>query len=222
MSMTQFKKMKIRTVIILIASFVLLLAMIVVMVNLREYIGKGKKKAAELPKCLSKYKTPAELGDDIFSGNISIDGDLYRLPAPLSQFLDNGWVLDKDISAISPGRSEHFEIKRNGMRLSIEVSNRAAYKTSPANCAVYSFTSLTCPVILPTGIEPGLTDEYEFDLKVGSLFAFEGKTYFNGREHYLYRHRDEKKDSNLDMQFFFNADNRTLSGIRFVSTRWDY
>jgi hypothetical protein len=136
--------------------------------------------------------------------------------------LDNGWVLDKDISAISPGRSEHFEIKRNGMRLSIEVSNRAAYKTSPANCAVCSFTSLTCPVILPTGIEPGVTDEYEFDLKVGSLFAFEGKTYFNGREHYLYRHRDEKKDSNLDMQFFFNADNRTLSGIRFVSTRWDY
>ena len=223
MSISQFEKLKIRTFIILTASFVLLLAMIVVMVYLRDYIGNGKKKAdAELPRCLSKYETPAELGDDIFSGNISIDGDLYRLPAPLSQFLDNGWVLDKEISLIKPGWSEFLEIERNGKKLYIAVSNLATYKTSTLNCAVYRFRSATCPIIFPRGLELGVTEEYEFDLKVGSLFTFEGKAYFNGYEHYWYRFLDPKDNSRLDMQFFFNADNSTLGGIEYSTSRWDY
>ena len=104
--------MKVRTVIFLSASFVLLMAMIVVMADLREYIGKGEKNAdVKLPKCLSNYETPAELGNDIFSGNISIDGALYRLPAPLSQLLDNGRVSDKDLSVIRPGRGRTFRNK---------------------------------------------------------------------------------------------------------------
>ena len=42
------------------------------------------------------YKVPTELGNDILSFNVEIEGDLYRLPAPVSAFLENGWKFNDD------------------------------------------------------------------------------------------------------------------------------
>ena len=39
------------------------------------------------------YKAPTELGDDLLSFTIKLEGDLYKLPAPMSAFLDNGFTI---------------------------------------------------------------------------------------------------------------------------------
>ncbi|MCL2671197.1 MAG: serine/threonine protein kinase [Clostridiales bacterium] len=54
------------------------------------------------------YRAPAELGDDIKSFNVMIDGDLYHLPAPLSAFLDNGWAIYNKTLDHLPGMSSNY------------------------------------------------------------------------------------------------------------------
>ena len=42
------------------------------------------------------YTAPTQLGNELGSFNVELDGDLYRLPAPLTVFLDNGWEISKE------------------------------------------------------------------------------------------------------------------------------
>ena len=48
------------------------------------------------PEYLSKYKAPSSLGDDLLSGNISINGKVYNVPVPLKVLLEDGWSLGGD------------------------------------------------------------------------------------------------------------------------------
>ena len=45
------------------------------------------------------YQAPSELGDDFTSFIVEYAGDLYQLPAPLSEFVKNGWTIDTSQSA---------------------------------------------------------------------------------------------------------------------------
>ncbi|MBR6765510.1 MAG: hypothetical protein IKM06_03400, partial [Clostridia bacterium] len=64
-------------------------------VSVRNDISTGVKTETsnDRPEYLSKYTAPTALETDPFSEIISVDGDLYRLPAPLSEFLNNGWTI---------------------------------------------------------------------------------------------------------------------------------
>ncbi len=49
--------------------------------------------SAEAPEYLASYAAPEELGDDPTQPVFELMGDLYRLPCPVSVFLDNGWEI---------------------------------------------------------------------------------------------------------------------------------
>ena len=40
------------------------------------------------------YQAPTALSDNIFECIFELDGHLYRLPCPVTEFLDNGWTVD--------------------------------------------------------------------------------------------------------------------------------
>ncbi len=42
---------------------------------------------------LAGYKAPEELGDDLYSGNVRLEGDLYHMPIPISELVKNGWEI---------------------------------------------------------------------------------------------------------------------------------
>ena len=42
------------------------------------------------------YNAPDQLGNELGSFNVELDGDLYHLPAPLTAFLDNGWEISQE------------------------------------------------------------------------------------------------------------------------------
>ena len=46
---------------------------------------------------MTNYQTPAALGSDFMDPEVEFMGNLYRLPAPVSAFLDNGWEM-KDVA----------------------------------------------------------------------------------------------------------------------------
>ena len=90
----------------------------------------------EVPEYLSTYKEPTELGDDIFSFIVKIEGDLYQLPAPVSAFTDNGWVITYKPDYVVSGISKDIVFERNGKKLRADIMNFADYQTIPENCAV--------------------------------------------------------------------------------------
>lgn len=51
----------------------------------------------EVPEIRTNYQTPAALGSDFMDPEVEFMGNLYRLPAPVSAFLDNGWEM-KDVA----------------------------------------------------------------------------------------------------------------------------
>jgi len=56
------------------------------------YCVKRNPAPGQFPTAVTAYETPIELGDDWRTFIVRIDGDLYRLPAPITTFVENGWV----------------------------------------------------------------------------------------------------------------------------------
>ena len=45
---------------------------------------------------VGKYTAPEEISDNLWDYTISLMGDMYTFPAPISAVMDNGWELIKD------------------------------------------------------------------------------------------------------------------------------
>jgi len=128
------------------------------------------------------YSAPEELGNDLTSFNVEIEGDVYRLPAPLSAFFDNGWEITEEGLGVIAEYELGFisvDLVRNdttfeGVQLEIYDDN----VVNVENCIVvgiiakrYSFwgESDEISVVLPGGITIG-TSKDEVESAYRSLF----------------------------------------------------
>lgn len=94
---------------------------------------------SEIPQVVAQYQTPQELGEDIASGTVRIDGSLYRIPAPVSAFLENGWkiVYDGNSEVIAGQDSgDGYYLMKNQQKLRICVKNYDDNATTVENCFV--------------------------------------------------------------------------------------
>ena len=131
-----------------------------------------------VPEVVTNYKAPTELGDDILSFNIMIDGDLYNLPFPVSEMASNGWTLDEKNSAdvISAYGGGYIYMQKENVRFRVRAENFASYATIPMNCFINSVAvyernqntsdALRCDWKMPLGIYGGMSqDELETSLQ---------------------------------------------------------
>jgi len=94
-----------------------------------DLISKGATIYNDITNKEENYATPVELGNDLASFNIQIDGDLYRLPAPVSAFLNNGWEFESWLSWDDPPegipavRKFRIYLVRDDLSLFVEVFN---------------------------------------------------------------------------------------------------
>ncbi|MCL2828452.1 MAG: DUF4366 domain-containing protein [Oscillospiraceae bacterium] len=58
--------------------------------------------ADDFPISVRNYEAPTSLSDDLNSFIVKIDGDLYRLPAPMEAFVENGWYFSDPGMHIGP------------------------------------------------------------------------------------------------------------------------
>ena len=105
------------------------------------------------------------LGTDLTSGQLSFDGEIYDLPAPVSQFLENGFVLlpeesDMELDAMQSGFAV---MQKDNKSVQIRVENTAEQKRDVRECVVTSLESSKYTdgfqLILPRGIQLGMTQE---------------------------------------------------------------
>jgi len=106
--------------------------------NVKYLIDRTNPKA---PAYLKKYKAPAELGSDAFSGVVSVNGDVYKLPAPVSAFTDNGWTITAQPDSIIAGDFDYITLENGTKTLDAVIINYGEYQTIPANCVVTEITA---------------------------------------------------------------------------------
>lgn len=119
----------------------------------------------EVPADVAAYEAPTELGDDLFSYVVEMDGALYQLPCPASVFVENGWTIDEDNTqeSISAKSSGWVAFIKGGNSFDDLARNSEDYATIPENCWIESLSAgdygMKISMKLPGGIEIGTTEE---------------------------------------------------------------
>lgn len=106
--------------------------------NIVELEGADNSVSDEVPEAVKNYKAPTELGDDFYSFRVELEGNLYKLPCPVSEFLANGFEIDEKNSdmEIAAGSFGWVNLRYNNQVLRAIARNHADYATVIENCFV--------------------------------------------------------------------------------------
>jgi hypothetical protein len=135
---------------------------------------------------VSAYQTPIELGTDITSGIIELEGDLYQLPVPASVLERNGWKLSVSFpSEIEPGEYVGVHFSRGDKGFDCLVYNIGRERTSLHNCFIEYLTPTEDDSFkLPDGIQVGSSREDLVNTLQGTNYEFI-QEYLSGTDYYL-------------------------------------
>lgn len=109
-------------------------------ITLKNFIETEDDKtttSTERPAYLDEYKAPSAMGKDLKSSVVKIEGDLYQLPCPVSEFIDNGWKVIQQSGDVVAGGKDSIRMEKNGKKIDLSIINYADYQTTVENCAVY-------------------------------------------------------------------------------------
>lgn len=142
------------------------------------------------PDYLDNYVKPVQLSEDIFSYVLRLQGDLYKLPAPVSEFTNNGWSIVSQVDHVAAGQEavSGLRMSKNGVELTFNIKNFSDKQTSSNETMVTNVyvNSVFYPDVdfeLSGGIKFGMT-ENEFISKI-DVSSFE-KSSFSGKTEYAY------------------------------------
>lgn len=106
--------------------------------NLVELEGADNSVSDEVPDVVKNYKAPTELGNDFYSFHVELEGNLYKLPCPVTEFLANGFKIDEKNSdmEIAAGSFGWVDLRYNNQTLHAIARNHADYATVIENCFI--------------------------------------------------------------------------------------
>lgn len=147
-----------------------------------------------------RYKKPEELGDNLVSGVMEIEGDLYKLPIPVSEFLKNGWEIsfkDDDKTTLSGNEYAFGILTKDGVKIpDAEIYNFDKTKNDVENCYVISVavsSESKIDISLPKEIKTEMTED-------GFLAAVSGlNCILNSAEFNQYTFTDGKINLTVDV-----------------------
>lgn len=172
-------------------------------IELNNFIYQAVTETNEaIPAYLAEYIAPTALGDDLFSGIIQIEGELYQIPAPINTFLDNGWEFSSCPAYVVAGGEESITLARDGKTLNIEAANFAEYQTIPENCIVTHLSIYESDFVsseLPLGITGTMTLNELEDIVPDVMDRTDG-LYSTGFYYYEYDPRDFTLSFSVDIE----------------------
>ena len=172
----------------------------------------------DVPEFLSEYQVPTALEDNITSCVVKIGGDLYRLPAPVSAFTDNGWTISSKPDKVLSGKKEGIEITRDGVTLYVHINNLSDYQTIVENCVISK---------VRVDSEDGIDMELSGNMKLGTTRAevesavtedfstYSGSNY-DSWSYFEYTPRDYWVDIYVDKE------TGLVNGFSVNCNTWDY
>lgn len=101
----------------------------------QEQLTAAGTTIAEPTKEVAAYQVPTGLGSDITSGIIEFEGDLYRLPVPVSALQKNGWNLHVSFpSELEPGDYQIVYLSRGDKEMDLFIVNYGTETAVHSNC----------------------------------------------------------------------------------------
>ncbi len=133
--------------------------------NLVELEGADNSIDGTVPDLVKNYKAPGKLGDDFYAYTAQLEGNVYKLPCPVSVLLENGFTIDTENSdsEVAAGGNGWIDLRYNNQTLHTMVENYADYATIIENCFVLSMeSSVNGPkfdLVFPGNIKVGDSEE---------------------------------------------------------------
>lgn len=165
------------------------------------------------------YQAPSELGDDLTSFIVEYAGDLYQLPAPLSEFEKNGWTIDTAQSAsfVAGNSYDWVYMSKDNQNLHTIVRNYNSNAAVIANCFVTdvegNVDSTNLPITVQRGLTIGLTEAEVVSALDGVEYELDDE---NESFHY---YTVESPESSLDyVQIVVNTEKDSVIAIKVTNT----
>lgn len=142
------------------------------------------EKTEENDKNDEDYSKPISLGNDVTAGVIQVDGELYKFPIPVSEFLDNGWEITLDEGGSVVSAEEHLfgVLKKGDVEIAgVDVYNFEESESRVKNCYVVSIEDSTDSgngIALPKNVKAGMSEEAFLQAVNGLDYDFDS-THFN-------------------------------------------
>lgn len=172
----------------------------------------------ERPAYLDDYKAPSNLSDDPTVPVVELGGDLYQLPCPVTEFYNNGWVLNSLPCYIKAGNTEYITLQRDDALIDMYIGNYSNYQTTIENCAVFELfvrTSSNTTLKLSGGISLGMSVA-QFESVIPDSFTH----HTSGDSHNWAYRKDSPRKIYLNIEANTVDDQVILIDIR--NETWDY
>lgn len=178
--------------------------------------------STDRPSYLDNYKAPTRLSSDPTVTQFKLDGDLYQLPCPVSEFENNGWTLNTSGKESVPGQSQiGATLKKGQHSITVKLSNFDTKACTPENSAVTWFDIVSYKnsenqgefAEFPGGINLG-SSESKLD---SVLTAFQKST--SGSQ--LTWSYDPKNVGNMRISYQMNKSSGDYS-VSITNENWNY
>ncbi len=174
--------------------------------------------STEVPEIVTSYEVPKALTDDYTDPIVEYMGDLYRLPAPVSAFLANGWSI-KDVSEsdyVRGGGIAFVDMLKDNQSMHMAIYNDTNNATSYENCMVHELEFHTYDnEIIAMKLSGGVTLGANADELMAA--AKENEYYVNDRIESGYltvaKSEDVKYDNYVEFWIDTSEDEVAIAGI---------
>ena len=133
------------------------------------YISYMPPSGVEFPSCQQVDTVPLNEAyvvpgptTDRWDDVLSVDGAMYKIHCPVSEFIDNGWTLDFDLEILEPGLMSMGTLTKGNSSMTVTLANYTVYDLKPEqlcvqDIALYSDTFTDMDVVFPGGVKMGMS-----------------------------------------------------------------
>ncbi len=164
--------------------------------NYREPENEEEQISDEIPEVVKEYEAPEEYNGDFQEYVVRYDNCFYQIPAPVLEFVENGWEISKEGSDnyVKAGRHGYVTLEKNGQSLYAVVKNYGEETTDIQNTFV---TNLSGDFDV-TKVSIGVGDEIVLGMAAGEMkerldeSLYERNEEEKGENYFLYSDESKK------------------------------
>ena len=127
-------------------------------------VALSEDKEYEVPLIVLNYEKPVEFTEDIYDFIVSLEGEMYQLPVPVSLLLEDGWVIvDNNLKIKEVGAYAYefdFLIRKGNQVMGTMIANYDKNAQIPENCFIVEMQAIdNFDLELANGIRVGSSVE---------------------------------------------------------------
>lgn len=206
---------------------------------------EDETKVSKRPDYLDEYQVPKNISTSWEDTVIKVDGKLYQLPAPLSEFMDNGWEFDEvTVPALN---EESIVLKKDNCTLYTYVYNDSDVLVNAEDTYVTSVSMYVNENSVDFELTGGLSDKSKDADVVKAFPAFSkvkmeeesGSYEENNIRYYCYDSKNEdyhskrytvsninekdRKDGSVSVELGFDlGESDRIDSITITNKNWNY